>query len=373
MTQRERRMLLVVGVLGGFFLLFGGFYLVKGFLNELEQKDSLIQRLEADQRKHRESLLSLSKAQRQLDQWKAISMPPDAAVSATRYRQFLQELARKHGLTIKALPEGTGVRGAGARNALVFNQTYSMTADGTLARVVGFLREFYSFNLAHQIKNIEFTARDVSGERRVEMKLTVETMTLPNAPPRDHLMPTPDPRLVALEIITGLKHGPIGIALGPWTATPFGLHGNPKLAGAISDRDYTRLVAKNVFAGVTPPAQAAEKPKPDPGVLRFVHLTDITGNFIRQEATLWNRLTNRHIRLRCEGGFDTFEVRDANDQVILKGKVERIIGRDVVISVDGKRYALHINETLQDALERTLSDEDLKRLLGSRGQAPDDP
>ncbi len=376
MTQRERSMLLVVVVIGAFVVLFGGFVFANGLLNDLGQKDELIARLESDQRTHELKLLTLAKAQRQLEQWKAISLPPDAGLAGARYRQFLVDLARKHDLIIKQQPLAqSGMPLTNPRSALILNQSFSLTAEGTLARLIGFLREFYSINLAHQVKSVTFTAIGSGPDTRVAMALSIETMTLPNAPNRDQLMPTPDPRLVALEVVTGLKHGPIGIALGPWTLSPHGLHGNPKLAGAISDRDYTRLVAKNVFAGIQaqPTTAAKPPPEPDPGVLRFVFLTDITGSLVGREATLWNRRTNRHTRLRADGGFDSFDVRDANDLVVLRGKVERIVGRDVIFKVGDQRYAIHINESLKDALEKTLSDEDLKRLLEPPVQATGAP
>jgi hypothetical protein len=366
-------MLLVVLVLGGFVLLFGGIILGSSLLADLDDKDQLIAKLESDQRANETRLLRLVQARRKVQQWQAISMPPDAGVTGTRYRQFLQDLCRKNNLTIKQLPEGgAGLQAVTPRNAMVLSRSFRLNAEGTFARVVGFLRDFYSVNLPHQIKNMTLTARGAGQETRVEMELTIETLTLPNAAPRDHLMPAPDPSLVALEVLTTLKHGPAGLALGPWTLSPVGLHGSPKLAGAVSARDYTRLVGKNVFAGLTAP-EAKPVLKPDPGVLKFVHLTDITANFIRREATLYNRLTNRHIRLRAEGGFDSFDVRDANDHVILKGKVEHIAARDVIFMVDGKRYAVHLRESLHTALERALSDDDVKTLLGPPTEAADGP
>lgn len=369
MTQRERGMLLVVGVLGGFLLLFGGFVMAKGWMDTIDEKDDLVLRLEREQQTHQTKLMMLARDQRKLEQWKAISMPPDAGTAAARYRSFLTDLARKH-LTFKQLTEGGG---AGmTRNQLTSHQTFTLRADGSLAQVIAFLRDFYSVNLPHQVKSIDLVTRGAGAESRLEMTLTVETLTLPNIPNRDFLPATPDPRVVALETFTALKGGPGGLALGPWTASPFGLHGNPKLAS--TPRDYSRLPNKNIFAGIpaapTGPV-AGSKPPPDPGVLKFVRLTSITGTLSGRKAELYNPITNRSTQIRAEGGFDSFEIRDANDHVILSGKIKHVDARDVILFVDGKHYSLHWGETLAQALEKPLSDQELKeKLNGKQAAAP---
>src|SRR4029079_5181330 len=133
------------------------------------------------------------------------------------------------------------------------------------------------------------------------------------------------------EILTALKGGPSGLGFAMNLASPTGLFGAHKLAQEYHhERDYGRLTAKNVFAGLAPPSAARSATGPDKGVLKFVQLTSITANYIAEEATLRNRMTNKYTRLRAEGGFNTFEVRDGTDQVVLKGKVLAITPREVV-------------------------------------------
>jgi hypothetical protein len=105
-------------------------------------------------------------------------------------------------------------------------------------------------------------------------------------------------------------------------------------------------VTRNVFAGLTAPAA----PVADGDPLRFVQLTNITSNFLRTEAWLRNRRTNARIRLRDEEPFDTFEVRDAGGQVVLRGKVKAIHDRDVELVVGEKTYRLRLGQTLDEAL-----------------------
>ena len=67
-------------------------------------------------------------------------------------------------------------------------------------------------------------------------------------------------------------------------------------------------------------------------LLKYVQLTDITTNAPRTEASLRNQMTNGKIRLRKEAPYNTFEVKDPDGQVILKGKVKDIERRSVEVN-----------------------------------------
>jgi hypothetical protein len=379
MTQREQKLLKVVLALGAVVLLGCGYMVVQSALDSLRDQDQLIARLEQEERTNKTRLLALAQKQKQVEQWQALSLPPDVNAAGGRYRVFLQDLCQRHQLTIKQLG-GTGSRatGVGVRTAVLMTPLqYTLQAEGTLPRVIGFLYDFYSTNLPHQIREFTITSSSPGADAPLVLSLKVEAVSLPNAANRDSLIATPDPRLLAIDLVTAMKGGPTGLALIPWHAGPTGVVGSRKLASRVQpSRDYTRMVVKNVFAGLTPPrpvekpvVKIEEKPPPTPPppppdkeVLKFVQLILISENFITVEALLRNRLTNEYYTLRDEGGFNTFTIRDARQQVVLQGKVKAIRPGRVVFMADDKHYALHTGEFLHDALRKALSEEDMKAL-----------
>jgi hypothetical protein len=81
-----------------------------------------------------------------------------------------------------------------------------------------------------------------------------------------------------------------------------------------------------------------------------VQLTSFSANFIHSEATLYNRMTNVKVRLRDEEPFDIFEVRDAEDHVVLRGKVKAIERRYIDFTAGDKQYRLPLGHTLHEVL-----------------------
>ena len=72
------------------------------------------------------------------------------------------------------------------------------------------------------------------------------------------------------------------------------------------------------------------------------------------------RKTNKYVKLRPDGGVNEFEIRDADDVLVLKGKVLAIKPRDLVFEWQGKAYLLHVGQFVEDALKKELSPEELK-------------
>jgi len=370
MTQRERNLLMIVLVLGGLVVLVVGYFGLQGVLDTFAEKDRQIEALELEVRTQTAKLKDLAQTQARLEQWRAISLPADPQLASSRYRPFLDELLNRHQLRKRSMTEGGNLSSRTIRpgaNVNITPLTYQLQLDGTLARLIGFLKEFYSLNLPHSIRELSITPQGTGPDARLDIQMRIEALYLPNATNRDFLVAVPDSRLLALDVFMAMKHGPIGMGLAPWLISPTGLHGARKLASDhYTDRDYTKLVSKNVFVGLAAPpsaeSAAQETPRGDREVLKYVQLSGITGDFLKTEAVLRNRLTGKFIRLRSEGGFDTFTIKDANDREVLKGKVKHIDRADVVIQVDDKLYGIHAGEFLEQALRKELTPEQLKAL-----------
>jgi hypothetical protein len=372
MNQRERSMLLVLIAVGGAVLLFGGYLAVNKVLAGFNQKRQQIAKLRLDIRANDAKLQKLRKDQVKLEGWRAISLPQGSEVLGNSYRAFLRELCEQHELDLRNLTGGgSSPRASSSRTANPITPlSYQLQVEGNLQRLVRFLEDFYSLNLPHIVRELTITAaRD--NNPRLEANFKIEVLSLPNATNRDFLLAVPDPRLLWVEVATALKHGPTGLALGPWLVSPVGLYGKQKLAAHLNpDRDYTRLVGKNAFVGLVAPASQLG-PLADRKVLEFVQLTLIDSNFIGTKAWLRCRMTGRFYQLREDGGLDSFEIVDQNGQSLLKGKVKAIHDRDIVYTVDDKYYVLNIGQFLSEA--REAKEEELKTMGVNLATAAEKP
>jgi hypothetical protein len=374
MTERERKMLIVVGGMGAVFLGVVVWYGAQGVSEGFAEQDAQIASLTRDVKISQQKLRDLDTAQAKLNRWREISLPPDSAVASNRYEAFLKELTRHHYLNNVKITPG-GMRSAATRTtAQVTPLSFSVTADATLPRVVGFLKDFYGVNLPHAIREMHLAPLPGS-DGRLDVQLRIEALTMPTAASRDYLVAVPDGKLIVLDAITALKHGPVGFALAPWLIGPTGLAGSHKLASLQNEeRDYDRLVDKNVFMGlISRLAAGPDAGSPDREILKVVELTAITENFLATEAWLRNRLTNKTTFIRAEGGRDTFEIKDTHDRVVLKGKVKHIEHRSVIFEANERFYVIKIGQFMDKALQKELDEADLKALGVSTATATGNP
>jgi hypothetical protein len=371
MIPRQRFLVLLLATLGGLVALFVGYFIVSGIWETFAQQDAQIALLEEEVRKQNARIGELRAASAKLEQWRAISFPADGGLAESRYRPFLDDMLSRHQLRKRSLTGGGNLTARGSRaggTPGIGQISFQVQMDGTLARLVSFLQEFYSLNLPHSIRELSIVPQGSGPDARLDIQMRIEVLTMSNAPQRDFLVAVPDNRLLAVDVFTAMKLGPPGLGLGPWLLSPTGLHGTQKLASLHrSQRRYADLVVKNIFVGLAPPPEPTREvvetaPRGDRGVLRYVQLAGIVSDVLKTEAILRNRLTGKYVRLRAEGGYDTFSIRDAEDREVLKGKVIHIDRSDVVIQVEDRHYRIHAGEFLDQALRRELSPEQLKAL-----------
>jgi len=363
-VERERLTRLVLIAVGVFAVAAGCFLFVTRILQGLADKEEQIVRLQREVGEAETRLLSMLQARQHLTRWQAISLPPDSSapnpqynMAILRYKDYLNELCRKHKWKVRQISPTAASASAGRNTGLV-PIAFSLEADATLDALVRWLRDFYNENLAHQIRKVILTPT----EGQVQVSMTIETAAILGAAPRDSLAPQPSGSFLVLDALTCLLCPVAGQATLWWSVSPAGPYGARKLSPHRQGNDYAAIVRKDLFAGLRPVQPVASQPAADRSLLRYVVLTDITETFIRREAWLYCRPTNTHVRLREEGGFNEFEVRDARQLTIVKGKVRRINTREVVVEVAGKFYVIHLGQTLADALAESVKPEDLKKL-----------
>lgn len=260
---------------------------------------SLFNPLDAYQKKKDQLLGQIAQAEKDLDKAKKVSreldafrersLPGNAEVARSLYRDWLVEIIRKAGVTTPNVDCGEPVNRKGLYQVLTFN----VRGRGTLLALTKFLFAFYSTDQLHQIRTLMLTPQ-TSGEL-LDLQITVEALILNNVSRKDQL----------------------------------NLEKADRLAST-SFTDYQTIAKRNLFGVTTSEA--------DP--TGFAYLNAIVSSDGQPEA--WFTLRNTDTVLKLKQG-DTIEVGS------FKGTVAEIRKAEVILESDGERWLLSIGESLTRA------------------------
>jgi hypothetical protein len=372
-NSRERilllAILLVVALVGG------GFLVHSLLLAPLDDRDMSILALqeEIDQKQQRVNQIQANLPR--LQRWKMLSLPADGDpahreydLAFLEYDKYLNELLQKSGFpagsfTVIGKPPDTRAASSTAdkhKDKVYTLLSFSVVGHANLASLVKMLESFYRTPLLHEIKN--FTVRrplvgagsQDREEGDLDVNLTIEALILASADKRSQLLPDVDRRLLTLDLVTGLLQGPPGLPLVMWSAGP----GGPQGPGVLAEkaRHYDAIARENIFWG--PPARQLTQEAVD--VTGFVRLTDITHDDKKTEAFFYDRYNKKFTRLRAERGFDSFRIENEEGKEMVRGKVIRILARDVLLQVNDKYYKMHVDDSLAEILKKPLKGKDLE-------------
>jgi hypothetical protein len=360
-NTRER--FLAVTLLGVVIVGVGGFtanaLLLEPIWQRSRDKDALLKEIQTKTDRVNQILAQRAR----LERYRALSLPADVDTAHREYEVYLRELLRKSGIPTGAamvtLPnskqaDSHGVPTLANKEPIYTRLEYTLQLHSGLDGLVKFLQSFYRTPLLHRIKTLSVrrpnTTTTPGQAAELETTLTIEALVVNGAGNRVTILPGIDPRLLAIDTVTALRHGTPGLGLALWGAGPTGPVGPRTLAQP--PRDYLAILNKDVFMGPAPLSFSTTK-EAEP--VRYVYLTDITHDEKRSEAWLYNRLTNHKDRLRAERGFDFFPILNAEGETLTRGRVLRLDEKDVLLLVDGKYYNLHIGQNLGDALARPVA------------------
>ena len=365
MSSNMVRLLLIAGgifgVCFGIFIVGNRFY--EGIIDRQEQRE----KLEMEDTALTGKLARLEKARKEVDSWKAISLPGNVNSAAVKYKGFLQDLLLKRKVSIRSFSEPNRVTSGNSRQVtqVATHISFDIVFDATFAQLSSFLQEFYSLNVPHVIKSIIIEPQGKGSDAKLLVTMKVEALSMSNVKDRGSVIANPTMTIAQLEMMMAMKRLPVGLMFGLSQLTNTGLFGHSKLASTHQpERKYADMLKKNVFAGLVSSEARVDtpgKPQLDKELLKFTQLTSITANYITEEGLLRIRKTNKYVKLRAEGGVNDFEIRDGNNILALKGKVLTIKPRDLVFETNGKAYLLHIGQFIEDAMKQELSPDDLKK------------
>lgn len=364
MNNNMMKLLLIAG--GIFAVCFGLFVVGSNLYTGYNDRQTLRDNLETEETTLTSRLTRLEKEKKEVERWRAISMPPTQN-SAMMYKGFLQEMMLKHKFTLKSFADPSRISAGTGRQAapVTSHISYDVVFESNLSQLIGFLQDFYQLNVPHAIKQIDIIPLGKGADTKLEVRLKVDVLSMSNSIVRNAVIANPTITIAQMEMILAMKRLPVGMLFGLSQLSNTGLFGQTKLASKHKpERTYTEMLRKNVFAGLAPASAAVPvsiSKLPDRSILKFTHLTSITANYITEEGWLWVRKTNKYVKLRAEGGVNDFEIRDADNLLVLKGKVLAIKPRDLVFEYNGKAYALHVGQFVEDALKKELTPDELKK------------
>jgi len=324
--------------------------------------------------------------------WRDLSLPPDSHLAQREYSRYLHDLLRGKFTDMSLQPNAPmETKGSGtlSKKTMYTSLPFNVRGKTTLEQLAAVLEKFQRTPVVHKIKSMSLERESGSDEKDpLNVQLVVEALIIDGVAKGSPNISGFDARLVAVDAFSGLRRGPVGLALVPWVLGPRGPFG-PQVALATPRRDYADIAARNIFTGapapkpppppVQPPVEVAKEPEPEPepdDTPIYVYLTEINQGQALQEAFLFNRATNKSMRLSTAEGYDIFPVgNDPRTRKLVSGKVVRIAPRDMFYKIGEAIYGIHIGQTLSESLRRPLRQSEVGELrLGetSATQGPRD-
>ena len=300
--KRSEKML-AGGLLATVALWQGSSLFIKFVVEPVEANESSIAALKQGNTQKELQLKRSQAAARKFADWKQRSLPPDPVDATSLYQNWLIELATRTQLSdvsVKALRTDSKPKGDA-----YYLISATLRAQGTLEKLCDFLYEFRSIGLLHRVSQMRLTSKQNTGDPVLDIDLTVEGLSLKDAPPRSTLAPDPKQSAIAID------------------------------KPAKDRKDYDVLVKKNLFVrgykGPPRPISPAEDP------LQLVRLVGSFSNGDSFDATLYDPSANRETKLTAGGNFNVAG---------LEGKVISVGIDFVILSIRDETFRLELGENL---------------------------
>jgi hypothetical protein len=358
MNPRER---LLAGILALLLVVVGGAFVIYEFIySPIQARKNRISSERNEVESKSQQLAQIKKELARLERWKQLSLPQNASVARREYEQYLSHLLMRSGFVSGSFavtskpPDTRSSPVMSGKKPIYTRLAFTAVGPAKLESLVKFLEEFYRTPLMHEIKSLNIDRMPGTGVQRsddLNFNINVEALIVTDGDNREFLLPNIDRRLLAVDVVTALKGAP-GLGLAAWGARPSGL--------ATPARNYAAVARKNIFIG--PPAVATKKTD-FADVTECVHLTDITKNRAICEANLYDRLNNQTTPLRTNTGMDQFRITDLEGNIVVLGKVLKILPQDLIFQANERFYMLHVGDSVKDAMANPIPKEVIETLL----------
>lgn len=315
--MKRSEKILATGLVATLALWQGSSLFTRLVIDPVDANETEIARLTQENTQKEKEFKRAQAAARKYAEWKKRSLPPDAVDATSLYQNWLIDLATRTKLTdvsVKSLRTADFRPKADSKGEAFHVVSATLKAQGTLEKLCDFLYEFRAAGLLHRVSQMRLASKQSTGDPVLDIDLTVEGLSLKEAPSRATLFS--DPKLAEL----------------------------PGDKPARERKDYDLLVKKNLFvrgyngppAPVRPPRPPGSPPEEDP--LQFVRLVGSFSNGSSFDATVYDPTTNKETRLTAGRDFKFAEI---------EGKVVSVGIDFVVLSIKGETFRLELGDNLR--------------------------
>ena len=365
MNAREKRMVVILGVLLAVAFVFGGYLLV---YSPWSQKKELARKLSREIEEKTEKSTRYLAMSKQADVFKSMSLPTEVTTARQVYDILLGQIIEQSGApkgftvtpksvqgntAIPTLPSADGSIVMAGKEKFAYQKLVSeIKLTKVDLRVLGeFLRAYHALPILHHISSMRITKKDEPGSaatrrtrdrsdpeqwKDLEVLITTEALILDGVEDRKSLVSLPK----QLSAVAGST-----MYSGLMASSEFGLKLALAYAGAKSplaepsastSRDYAMLVGKDIFHGPIPKEEIVYVPPvvitPKEDISRFIKLNEITGR---------------------SDGSAKFEIRDQANNFLYTG----------ILTPKGEKTVVEISKNWFGPSGKPISDYKLKKDL----------
>lgn len=346
MTRREKNLFFVFAGLVGLAVLGALLYFViLGPLWQIEENESGLRTRVFTKEQQIQTLLRDRELIKLAKERSLPLQPHQANIEYLRYLNNLVKGAKLEKHETKLLTNldakiggGAGAKGKKAAHTVL---SYQVRAEGTLDKVVTFLKDMQETPVLHRVKRISLDRKDLKDRAgRLSVMMEIDALIFNDVPQ---------------------NHSP------EFTSSPKKKMDPP---GTNPERLYASLGSKNFFLGYLRPLPPLAKKEDKEEKPALVATFDVR-NFVRLdyflpakgEAYMRNQLeTRRPQRLLALKGFNYIRINSESGKRLVDGTVLRIDHRDLYFSVGDKYYCWHVGQSLAEAMARSLPYAELKAL-----------
>src|SRR5262245_37711422 len=187
MNSRERILAIVVGALA---VIVGGYFFYSWMSGALELRRSQIVNLRKKLLEQKQLVAQTEAAKAKIVVAQQRSLPPQKELARTLYQDWLFDRVRDAGIADPKVSYTTQVVERDLYTAFQF----TITGKGTLPQVVALLYDIHSVDFLHRISRL--TLRPIKDTKQLAISITLDAVSMQDAPQANQLTPRPAKRLV---------------------------------------------------------------------------------------------------------------------------------------------------------------------------------
>jgi hypothetical protein len=183
MQQREK--ILLIGFVAVGLIWFGEPIFTGTFITPVKEQNSQLSALRSRLNIKESEQLQLRVSKRRLADWKNSSLPPNALDARRLYQDWVEDLVKLSEIT----PESIKAESVKPKRGIYTTVPISIEGKAAFPKLCTFLYHFYRADLLHRVSSLEITSPEKQGNPTMKFSVTLEGLSLSDAPERTRLFP----------------------------------------------------------------------------------------------------------------------------------------------------------------------------------------